>query len=314
MSDTDPRPPRDEEPRRPGGRRRDRALPILLILIGGLLLLGNLGWFDWRALFGVLELWPLLLVALGIDILLRGRHRIWVLLGAIVLGALLWSGGPGWMGPGQAPAETHAIGYELSGVERARIELEHRVGELRVATLPEGSGELISGEVITGRGERLVRSFDVSGGAATARLRAEGTGRTFAARGAERGWDLRLSRDVPLDLRIETGVGRSDLDLRDARISALDLDAGVGEVRVTLPQRGGYEAAIDAGIGEILVRLPTAVEARVTVDTGIGRTRVSGGFQQEGRVHTTPGFAEAEDPVELRVSGGVGEVTIERVD
>lgn len=319
MSDMEPE-SRPEDRRREAerdGRRRDRALPILLILIGGLLLLGNLGLFDWRAVFGVLELWPLLLIALGIDILTRGSYRLWVVLGAVVLGALMWSGGPDWMGGGfSVQRETHTIDYALSDAERAEVELNHGVGSLRLASLPEGSGSLLAGEIVTGRGERLERSFDVSGGTAVLRLRAEQRGRIFNVGGGDREWRLALARGVPVDLRVDAGVGRTVAELDGVRLSALDLDAGVGEVRVTLPERGGYAADIDAGVGEVVVRLPSQLAVRATIDTGLGGTRVLGPFERDGDTYTTSGYAQADDDdrVELRINGGVGQVTVERID
>lgn len=309
--------PASPEPASPRRRRRSGAVPILLIALGVLLLVVNVAGVDWRALLGAVELWPLLVIALGVDILTRGRFRAAVVIATIVVAALLWWGLPG-RGPvgfgGAGVAETHAVQYLLEEAQSARIELSPSVGSLRLATLPEESDELLGGTIQTGRGEALTRSFD-GGARPTLRLDSEEQGGflRFGMRGGDRIWDLAVTRAVPLDLTLDTGVGETIVDLTGAQLEALRVDAGVGEVALTLPAGGGYDASVDAGVGEITVRLPTSVEARIRVDTGIGDTRVLGSFDVAGNTYTTAGYDEAEAPVDLSINGGIGEVTVERV-
>jgi hypothetical protein len=83
---------------------------------------------------------------------------------------------------------------------------------------------------------------------------------------------------------------------------------------VTLPESGGYRGEFELGVGATTVRLPQSVEARITVRTGLGRASVSG-FDRDGDVYTTPGYASAaaNARVDLSVQGGVGAVTVQRI-
>ncbi|MFW5933259.1 MAG: hypothetical protein ACOCT8_00855 [Actinomycetota bacterium] len=166
------------------------------------------------------------------------------------------------------------------------------------------------------RGERLDAGYRIDDGVAEIRLHSEQRGPSFDVRGSDRVWDLELTRSVPIGLAIDTGVGESVLELREIALSDFDLDAGVGSVRVTLPDDGGYRGDIDAGVGEVVVRIPRSVEARLEVDTGLGGVDVRGTWIRDGDVHESEGWrdAAAEDRVEMRVSGGVGEITVERID
>ena len=306
MSDTEPR----------SNRRRDRAtLPIILIAAGVLLLLSRLGLFDWGFALGVLNLWPLLLIAAGVDVLTQGRYRLVVVLATVAIGALLWRA-PGWLPGSAGPAETHAIAYELDGAEAAKISLSHGVGRLSLGALEAGSPLAIGGTIDTGRGERLDAAHRIDDGVAEVTVRTRQQGPSFNVSGRERAWDLELTRAVPVDLSIDSGVGESVLELREIVLRALDLDAGVGEIHVTLPSTGGYRGEIDAGVGAVVVRIPRSVEARLEVDTGLGGADVRGTWTRDGDRYLSSGWDEAPDDrrIDLRISGGVGEITVERVD
>lgn len=111
-------------------------------------------------------------------------------------------------------------------------------------------------------GERLERVYAVRGGAATVGLRSVGPANVaWGAGDARAPWDLRLSGDLPLQLRVSTGAGRAQIDLSRLQVSGLELSAGVGQVDVTLPERGRLTASISAGVGETVVRVPAGVAA-----------------------------------------------------
>ena len=297
-------------------RGTDRAiLPIILIAAGVLLLLSRMGVFDWSLALGVLELWPLLLIAIGVDILTRGRYRLIVVIAAVAIGALLWRA-PGWV-PGVAgPAETRSISYALAEVSAAEIQLRHGVGRLSLDALPDGDAQVIAGTIATGRGESLDASYRIDGDVAEVEIASRQRGPSFNVDGSRRSWDLDLTRAVPIDLSIDTGVGESELLLRDVRLSDFDLDAGVGEVRVTLPRFGGYTGEIDAGVGTVHLRIPRSVEVRMQIETGLGGVDVRGTWTRENDRYLSSGWQDAAPSgrVELRVSGGVGEITVERID
>jgi len=309
--------PQGNGPQRNGrDRGTDRAiLPIILIAAGVLLLLSRIGVFDWSLALGVLELWPLLLIAIGVDILTHGRYRLIVVIATVAIGALLWRA-PGWV-PGVAgPAETRSIAYALEDASAAEIELHHGVGRLSLDALPEGDSQVVAGTIATGRGESLDASYRIDGDVAEVEIASEQRGPSFNIDGSRRSWDLDLTREVPIDLTIDTGVGESELRLRDVRLSDFDLDAGVGEVRVTLPTVGGYSGEIDAGVGTVHLRIPRSVEVRMQVETGLGGVDVRGTWTRENDRYLSSGWQDAapSERVELRISGGVGEITVERID
>jgi hypothetical protein len=116
--------------------RRKVGFPILLVLIGVHLLMFNLGFTSWHPLLAAFTLWPLLLVAIGLDLVLARTSR-WVaaIVSLAVLGGLTlatarlhdqrWSRTP----DREVRAE---VQVPLEGADSARLVVEMRGGELRV--------------------------------------------------------------------------------------------------------------------------------------------------------------------------------------
>ena len=294
-------------------RPRGSGLAILLIVAGVLILLANFGWFDWFTLVRLGALWPVLLVAIGADMLTRGRYRLPVWGAAIVIGGLLFvyqgSGPRGVLGGGAA--ESHTIAHTLAGARAAEVTVSTSVGNLRLSDAA-ASGELVAGTIVTGRGETLIDDLSRRGDTAVLRLTSrQGPGVNLGGGADRRSWDLQLTRSVPIALDVNTGVGQARLDLRALNLTSLRMEAGVGEVTATLPAQGVYGAEFKAGVGATHVTIPSSMAARVTVKAGLGSVHVNGTFARSGDVYETPGYPSASDRVDLNVEGGLGQITID---
>jgi hypothetical protein len=292
---------------------RKNVLPYVLIGLGVLVLLGNLGLFRFDALLdaviNVLNLWPVALIAIGADMVTRGKHRALIAAAAVIAGVVILMAGVG-IGGG-VDARSNDVAIALAGASRADVRLQAGVATLDLTT-GDGGGDVLWGTIQTGRGETLNSSSRVSGDTVIVSVASE-HGYSVGFPGRERVWDLTLDDEVPTTLNVRSGVGRSTLDLRDLDLRGLQMDAGVGEVTVTLPDEGVYSGSINAGVGSVAIRVPQDAAVRLTVRAGLGRVNVRGGFTQDGDVYTSPAYRAGEPSAELRVEGGVGEVDIETV-
>jgi len=295
-----------------GGSRRN-VLPYVLIGVGVLVLLGNLGLFRFGALIdaliNVLNLWPVVLIALGVDMVTRGKYRALVAAAAVIVGVVMLMTGGGF--GGSTDARSNDIAIPLAGASRADVRLQVGVATLDLKTA-DGRGDVLWGTIETGRGESLNSTSRVSGDTVIVSIASE-RGSTMGISRGDRNWDLTLADDVPTTLDVNSGVGRSNLDLRDVELLGLKVDAGVGDVSVALPDEGTYTGSVNAGVGSVSILVPEDAAVRLTVRAGLGRVNVRGGFTQDGDVYTSPGYRPGEPAATLRVEGGVGELTIETV-
>lgn len=297
--------------------RHGLVWPVILIGAGVVLLLNNLGvlpWGIWQTLFG---LWPVLLIAAGLDLLL-GRHSTWgALLAAVLVLAVL--AGAVWTGLARTEQvttfRTETINQTLDGAKSAEVEVNFGVGSLMIGALSETTGNLVEGTVALAPGETVTPGFRRSGDTARYTLKSHGAWRVPFLQGgtvwpADKVWNLAFSRDVPLRLNIQPGVGRSVLDLSELIVTDLKVDGNVGQVNLTLPRRGRAQITLDGGVGELVIGVPEGTAARIQVDEGLGGVVTDGHFINTDRVYTTPAYAAATERVEVRVKGGIGRLTL----
>ena len=298
-------------------RKRTPSLvgPVILIGLGIVFLLNNLGILAWSVWEVIFRLWPVLLIAAGLDLII-GRRSVWGSLLALVLTLVVLAGALRLFGAGIGTGQVvtgDQVRQPLGGATQAQVIIAAGAGTLRIEALPE-SADLIKGLIRLGRGERVARDFAVEDNTATITLRSEGPtfGPFIGGWGYERAWDLGLSPGVPLRLEISLGVGQSDVDLTGLTVSDLEVSMGVGYTRVILPDEGRFQAKIDGAIGQTIVVIPAGLAARIRVDTGLAASQLPAGYQRRGDVYTSPGYESAEDRVYLEVSQAIGNVTIRR--
>jgi len=294
-------------------RRGSLVGPVILIGLGIILLLNNLRLLDWSVWEVIFRLWPVLLIAWGLDLLI-GRRSIWgsllaLLLILAVLASALWLFGAG-IGTGRVVA-SEDVRQALDGATQAEVVIAPAVGTLHVEALPE-SANLVEGVIRLGRGEGVRRDFEVEDGTATLTLRSEGTafGPFIGGWGAERAWDLGLNPDVPLQLEISLDVGQSDVDLTGLTVSDLEMSMGVGQTTVILPEKGRFQARIEGAVGQTVVVIPADLAARIHLDTGLAGRQLPDDYHGGDDVYTSPGYESAENRVDLRVDQAVGNVAI----
>jgi hypothetical protein len=295
-------------------RRVSLTGPVILIGLGIILLLNNLGVLKWSVWEVILRLWPVLLIAWGLEILI-GRRSVWssllaLVLIVVVLAGTLWLFGAG-IGIGQASA-AEEVRQALDGATLlgAEVVIAPAVGTLHIEALPE-SANLVEGVIRLGSGERATPEFAVEGETATFTLRSEGAFIPFVGGwGDERGWDLGLNPDVPLQLEVSLGVGQSDVDLTGLTVSDLEVSMGVGQITVILPSEGHFQAEIDGAIGQTIVVIPAGLAARIRVDTGLASSQLPDEYQRRDDVYTLPGYNSADNRVDLEVSQAIGNITI----
>jgi hypothetical protein len=58
------------------------------------------------------------------------------------------------------------------------------------------------------------------------------------------------------------------------------------------------------------VVIPAGMAARVRVDTGLAVSDLPNSYQQRDDVYTSPGYASADDRVDLEVDQAIGKITI----
>jgi hypothetical protein len=298
--------------------RQGIVAPAFFIAIGTVILLNNLDIVQWNVWEVILNLWPVLIIAIGLDILVARRSAIGAALALLLLAAIL--AGALWiMGVGAAVGsgmEGQQIVQTLEGAEQAVVVIDPAVGYLNIAAFPpdqEQPGTLMTGTVNLNDSGTLERDYSVVGGTGTLTLSRGSFRATFPSmRGSEWGWDLYLNPQTPLNLNINMGAGSIEMDLSALQVTDLDVDLGVGRTEVTLPDLNEpINASINGAVGEMIVYIPSSLSVRVTSNTGLALIDVPDGYTQDGDVYVYNGDgADPENRLDLHVDQAIGRISI----
>lgn len=292
-------------------RREGLVGAVFLIGLGTVFLLSNFGYLNVNVWQMVLSLWPILLIAIGFDLVI-GRRSIWASLVGLVLVLGILAGSLWLFGVrverGQALSGDQ-INQPLGQASSARITISPGAGTLELNALQD-SDALISGTVAVGRGQTPLVDYSSENGVSVYSLRNNASSFFFPGDNPWM-WELGLTTQVPIDLKVDLGAGNAQVDLSQLDISQLAVDLGVGRVVVQLPEEGNFSARIDGAIGQIVVEVPSGQALRVRADTGIANISVPNNFQKQDGVYTSPNYAGAENQIDLAVDQAIGNITIQ---
>jgi hypothetical protein len=292
---------------------------LTVIAIGVILLANTTGALPWTVWLNILMLWPLLLVAAGIDVIGRSLDNglLRALGSVIILVGLAWGALAGTDGVPQLAAPFTITGpsvhFAFSEPHDGSITTgkAHVSGGLGVLTLKEG-GQLAtaSGETPFGRPKLDVQR---DGNSATVEIGTSGDG------GIRFGPSPHSTLDVTLDpfvlwqsLKVDSGMSKATLDLSRLHVRAAEVDAGMSNIDLTVgrPWEGNEQVTVKAGMSNILVRLPAGVVSEVRVSNGLGSTQVGGAWQRgSDDVWRTTGGGEPQ--LRLEVDAGLSSVRVE---
>ena len=296
------------EQRTSAGRRpRYHSLfwPVVLIGVGVVWLLANLGVIPAANLGILLSLWPLLLVFIGLDIIFGRRWpAISTLIGLLMIALVIWLL---IMGPSlglKTSDSFFGLPIVWNNMESRTERFSEPLGDATSATInlhlsrwpanvmpASDPAALIDARVTYFGG----MTFDVSGSGKQKTVTLGQNWSQTVVFGAWRWddrsrWDIGLSPKVPLTLNVNAGSGAASLDLAQLTLSGLTLDGGSGLLSVNLPAGPDrYSVRADLGSGMATMTLADAATADLDIDGGSGLFTLSIGKQAAVRANLRTG-------------------------
>lgn len=246
--------------------------PVAWIVVGALLLASTTGSLGIGPFELIEQAWPSVLVVLG----------VWFLIGAIV--------------PGPNAGETVAL--PLEGLGSASVRISFGAGELR--THAAAPGMLVDGTFVGGVRHRFI-----------------GPGQVELSQDLDLGipwvdrattWDVGLTAEVPLDLRLDTGAYRGRIDLGPLRVAHLEVHTGASDTHIRLPRAAGLTTVrAESGAASLTFEVPRGVAARIRSRMTLGETSVDEAhFPRLGDGWESADYATAANRVDIDVQGGIG--------
>ncbi len=240
---------------------------LALITAGATALAVQQGYVDREAVSGAWRLWPVILIAIGLSIVLSRTpfSVIGTILAALVLGVAggaLVTVGPGIACTGDIPAESETSGGEFVEGDAATVDLSFNCGELAVGM---AAGRAWSA------GTAVAASREVE-------LRADGTSLLLQSseeggldiNGGRQRWDINLGSDLTYDMNVSANAADVDLALSGGHFSQVTIDPNAASLLVDLSGTTveAFRMAMNAGSAEIVIDAATVMEGTLNMNAG----------------------------------------------
>jgi hypothetical protein len=303
----------------PSPRRTSLVLPIVLITVGAMFLYAN-----WRPAFDPWPIlrtyWPLILIFIGLGKMwdsTRGTSRRGGSLGStfgalafvLVLIVLFWHGRAFTRDRHYSDELLHnSRTVERQGAKTVNVSLETSAGEFNISG---GSSHLLDADFNYNHSYEAPRvEYNVTDGVGHLNILQDDQGSTHFGTSHNQ-WNLRLSNDVPLELKVEMGAGRGHLRLRDLPLTRLDMSIGAGQADLDLTgdRKKDLIANLEGGVGQVTIRLPRNVGVIAQVSGGIGSVNARG-LRHDNDEYTNDAYGKKPATIRLKVEGGVGQISL----
>jgi hypothetical protein len=206
------------------------------------------------------------------------------------------------------PVQYDSPSFERADVKEVRLNLNMGAGDLKVGT---GTRKLMQAYFTYNvPAWKPQVDFSTSEGVGSFTIRQpSGTHGHFGNRKYE--WDLRLVQDVPIDLHLNFGAGKAELDLGALTIRGVNVDMGVGQLIMDLrgTPKHDYNVRVSGGVGEAILHLPSNVGVYAQASGGIGGINVRNLRQEEGH-YVNEAYGHSPVTIHINVEGGVGSIQL----
>lgn len=284
--------------------------PALLILAGVIALMVNIGAIPSDRLYQLLDLWPLILIVIGLELIVR--HSVRGLAGdvaAALIVLLAVAGAVGYVAAAPNPYATRTMDASGSVGALNQAALEINVG---AATIDMSAGDL-GADLYRAHIEYSGPTPQIDFDQASGRLKISQPNDGFLGNRKFR-LALQLNAGVPWTVTENSGAATGTLDFSGVRIASLKVNTGASHEEITLgPLSGTVPVDINGGALTVRVHRPGGVEASVRVSGGAVNLNADGrSFHAIGNVgFETDGYAGANDRYRITVNGGACTVTLD---
>lgn len=270
------------------------AFPLVLISLGVAFLLVNLGFLHGLTWARVFQLWPLLIILAGVDLLLRPRSYLAAAVVdiAIIVAAFAYLLSGATVGPANL---SYTANIPRAGVTDLGLTVNYGAGAF---TLSGGGTDLVA---VSSSSQDISSTVDQRNTGATVVVSSD-TNTVFGIDGRDRRWNVRLPSDVRTNMTLNLGAGDFDVDLSNVKLTRGTVNSGASDLTVTLPKPSGdVPLKISSGASSVTIVVPAGVAYSVNT-TGVLHS-VAGPQQSSD-------YGTATDRVTVEVSIAAGSVQI----
>lgn len=259
----------DERRSRPV-RRGSITGALILIVLGLVLTLYNLGYLPGEVWYSLWRFWPVILILVGLDIALR-RFPTWFALPLLLLTVIVAVGAALLVAPTlpQQQIVTQKFSQDLADLDQAQVRLEIDRGTLRVRSSDDQSLRLFRGHFAHSNSITIDQEFDATAGTATVSLadRYEAFFPFFLLPGGTTNeWAVELTPVIPLALHLDADDSQIEVSLTELLLQEITAELVDSSGEIALSSSDALNASLNLDDSELTVSIPANVAARVELN------------------------------------------------
>lgn len=296
-------------------RYRSLFWPAILILAGVIALLANTGQIPVDRLYNLVLLWPLILIVVGLELIVRRMmHGVAGDVAAALIVLLAIAGAVAYVAavPGAAANQSMDSTADLGSISHGTLDIDVGAAEVTVTGTTELGSSLYAAHVDYS-GDKPEFRLDRS----TGRLVIDQPNRSvFNFQGGRKFvLDLKLNASIPWAITQNSGAATDTYNLQEVRLDSLTLNTGASRDEISLGQPSSGVVTVEINGGSLTVRVhrPTGVLASVIVSGGAITLTADGEVQHGfGSARYEPRVGPSGHVAyRVTVSGGACNVTLD---
>ncbi len=313
---------------------------VLLLFIGGVLLLENLGviQFYWRNVWGF---WPVFLIIAGINLLLNRNgsqtgSMISLCILVIALGFLFVKGQQKPINGGFWSAWKDRKIERFQDIEDV-IEENEGVGGMHFAEtylpsdstkkavlnisgggvsfdLDNSTDSLFEANVDRKKGLfSLTKNSTDSVNTLTFKMGDNKKGKnSWKFNSAGNNVKISLNRNPEWALNLSVGAGELDFDLKDYKVRTLNFDGGAADVKLVIGDSLPIaDVNVKTGVANVEIKVPSASGCRISTHTGLAAKDFKGFTKISDGIYETPNYKSSKNKVFIKLDGGLSNFDVD---
>lgn len=287
--------------------KKGSSFGVLIILIGIGILLYNLDILRFSMFWGIVKLWPLLLILAGLSIIFkRVRYMnivLWLIFTGIVIGySYLNQDEMSWSLGDTEPTIIQEVAAD--GVIRGELTYDLNTGSL---TIDSHDKDTLIYEVP--ESGIIEAAFDLNTLTAS-HLKIQSDSNKFQEMFRSKKYSTTLPTSGIWTFDVNAGVMDITMNLEEVALENGRIDLGVGDIEIQFGEVVSGELYIDIGVGDVTLDIPESVGVKIISNGGL-TTIDAPGLSESNDVYLSDNFESAGQQLTVYLDLGIGSFDLE---
>lgn len=286
-----------------------------IIVFAGLILLAeNLGLFPREFWLQIWKLWPIILIFLGLGFIFgKERKSVWLIVGIIILILIFAGGFVLWGNVTNSRSLVKSDIKELVDGQATSAELDVNFGAANLIISETSDQNIVTGSINTIGKPEIINQVNGNKQKIIINQLKNGPNFWIPNQGKDE-LDLKLTDKIPIDLFVNTGASKFDLNLENIKLTNLNINCGASSGRIKIgSETKDINVIVKSGASNFNLIVPKNAGLNIINKSGLSGNNFNNlGLVKNGQNYKSTNFETALQKVNISFEAGVSSLNIEQ--